>query len=136
MNDCKDHLNVTNIVPFQELKSQYQNSFYFLRLNMPTEEHDDLFSGRLADGSVNLVVGAPGPDTLKKSAELFDSATRNRTTKVTSSGDVSLFQYGPVCGNREYLHQLANFLTKEYDDQVRFTFRLKQLYHFLKYKFW
>lgn len=89
---------------------------------MPTEENDDLFSGRLADGSVNLVVGAPGPDTLRKSAEIFDSATKHRATKVSTSGDVSLFQYGPVCGNREYLHQLAKFLTKEYDDEVCFNF--------------
>ena len=79
---------------------------------MSTDE-DDLFTGRITPGFINLAVGAPGPDTLRKSAELFDLAAKHRLDKV-KAGDVSLFQYGLPCGNREYLRQLAHFLSTEY----------------------
>ena len=77
----------------------------------------DLFTGRITDDVINLCVGAPGPETLKKSSELFDSAARHRLEKF-GAGDVSLFQYGPECGSAEFLTQLADFLTKEYNDKV------------------
>jgi alanine-alpha-ketoisovalerate/valine-pyruvate aminotransferase len=86
---------------------------------MSATDEDDLFTGRITPGFVNLAVGAPGPETLKKSAELFESAAKHRLAKV-SAGDVSLFQYGLPCGNREYLRLIANFLSDEYGDQVQF----------------
>jgi hypothetical protein len=80
-------------------------------------DEEDLFTGRISADIFNLTVGAPGPDTLKKSSDLFDAAAKHRMDKM-SRGDVSLFQYGPQCGPNEYLQQLAGFLSKEYNDQV------------------
>ena len=77
----------------------------------------DLFTGRITDDVINLCIGAPGPETLKKSSDLFYSAARHRLEKF-GAGDVSLFQYGPECGSAEFLRQLADFLTKEYNDKV------------------
>jgi hypothetical protein len=79
----------------------------------------DLFTGRITDDVMNLCVGAPGPETLKKSAELFDSAARHRLQKFGGC-ELALFQYGPECGSAEFLQQLAQFLTKEYSNQVPF----------------
>jgi hypothetical protein len=80
-------------------------------------DEEDLFSGRITSEFINLTVGAPGPNTLKKSAQIFESASKHRLEK-TLKGDVSLFQYGPQCGPPEYLKELSKFLSKEYSDEV------------------
>jgi hypothetical protein len=113
-------LKKQQLTKFDSFRFKLQNSFIVLATSeMSATDEDDLFTGRITPGFVNLAVGAPGPETLKKSAELFDSAAKHRLAKV-SAGDVSLFQYGLPCGNREYLRLLANFLSDEYGDQVQF----------------
>jgi len=79
-------------------------------------DEDDLFTGRISPDFINLSVGAPGPDGLKKSAEIFASAAQHRIQKTEQTGNVSLFQYGPKCGPAEYLQQLAKFLSGEYGE--------------------
>ena len=79
---------------------------------------EDLFSGRVDQDFINLTVGAPGPETLRRSAEIFASASQHRVEKTLNGGSVSLFQYGPPCGPAEFLGRLAEFLSQQYNDEV------------------
>ena len=77
-----------------------------------------LFDSRLADSnSLDLSIGAPGPDLLARAFDLFKEATN--ISNSSSKEEFSLhFQYGPNEGSQVFLKALAEFLSGQYDCQV------------------
>ena len=71
--------------------------------------------GLLKKGSYSLQVGAPNPNTLKKVVNYFSDATeRSRFTP----GFEETLQYGVMGGADSVKHQVAEFLTRQYDQSV------------------
>ena len=79
-----------------------------------TLEH--LFSDR-DQSSLDLTIGAPGPEILAKLPPMFATGTAARMDQEAESGG-NLFQYGPEQGLVSYRRSLAQFLEAEYKDPV------------------
>lgn len=60
---------------------------------------DHLFDCRGAEN--NLTIGAPGEDTLMKTAEIFRKASQHRYEAATEAKG-AMFQYGPRAGYRPF----------------------------------
>ena len=60
---------------------------------------DHLFDCREAEN--NLTIGAPGSDTLLKTAEIFREASLHRHEAASKAGG-AMFQYGPRAGYRPF----------------------------------
>ncbi|XP_031838655.2 2-aminoadipate transaminase isoform X1 [Nomia melanderi] len=93
------------------------------------ETIDDPYLRHLFDGdsifnvysnaTINLSVGAPGPDLLQNLPKMIEKATNHRLEEERKEGMYYLFQYGPTAGLWEYRHELALFLTRRYCDPVK-----------------
>ncbi|XP_043256125.1 2-aminoadipate transaminase-like [Colletes gigas] len=69
--------------------------------------------------TMNLSVGAPGPDLLQHCVDMLQRATDHRLEEEKKEGKYFLFQYGTQAGLWECREELANFLTRRYDDPVK-----------------
>jgi len=63
----------------------------------------------------NLSIGAPGPDLLAKSKEVFRLGAESR---LSMPGDTMLFQYGDGEGPPGFLSNLSHLLSDGYQDKV------------------
>lgn len=80
--------------------------------------YESLFDGRETERVANLIIGAPGPDTLRRSAAIFAEAAAHRAAQSGEDGG-ALFQYGPRTGCRSFKVQMAKFLSRGYEDTVK-----------------
>ncbi len=79
------------------------------------DEVSSLFEGKVTKSVTNLVIGAPGPETLTLTSKIFAKASEHC---FSQQGIEPLFQYGPRPGNEIYLKSLAKLLSDEYQDKV------------------
>ncbi|XP_046360905.1 uncharacterized protein YER152C-like [Haliotis rufescens] len=63
-----------------------------------------------------LMIGGPGPDTLQDCKGMFMQATA--AVLETDNDMTQTFRYADARGDREFLDQLAKFLSQEYNDTV------------------
>lgn len=73
---------------------------------------------QVTDEVIDLRIGAPGPDLLAKSRDMFRIGANERLASSSSSDDLELFQYGVMEGPTSYLYNLAKFLSTGYEDKV------------------
>ena len=82
---------------------------------MSTDNLEHLFSSR-DPATLDLTIGAPGPEILTKLPAMFQTGTAARMDQEAGPGN--LFQYGPEQGLVSYRTSLAKFLESEYKDPV------------------
>lgn len=88
----------------------------------PYQRHlfdDDTIYNVYKNESVNLSVGAPGPDLLQNCVELMKKATDHRLKEEKDEGKYYLFQYGMTAGLWECREELSKFLSRRYGDPVK-----------------
>ncbi|XP_014616509.1 PREDICTED: 2-aminoadipate transaminase isoform X1 [Polistes canadensis] len=105
----------------------YKNKISIRKLTMETEQ--DPYLRHLFDGdpifnvynkeAINMSVGAPGPDLLKKCTNMLSNATVHRMEEEEKEGNFYLFQYGITSGLWECREELAKFLSRQYGDPVQ-----------------
>jgi alanine-alpha-ketoisovalerate/valine-pyruvate aminotransferase len=89
-----------------------------------------LFDSNESNGKWRLNIGAPGPLTLRKVGILMRDATNKRLVNDVQlfiyifiqndeiNGDSELMQYGAPQGDPRFISALAQFLTKQYQQEV------------------
>ena len=85
-------------------------------------DEETLFSQKLAGDDISLVIGAPGPYTLKRAVSIFEKASLHRAkdaAKEGPGGDGAIFEYGPRSGYKPFLKELAKFLERGYNSPVK-----------------
>ncbi|KOX72630.1 hypothetical protein WN51_01843 [Melipona quadrifasciata] len=80
---------------------------------------DDTLYNVYKNESINLSVGAPGPDLLQNCVELMKRATDHRLEEEKNEGKYYLFQYGMTAGLWECREELSKFLSRRYGDPVK-----------------
>lgn len=74
--------------------------------NLTPDGYESLFDGRETDTVTDLIIGAPGPSTLRGASRLFAEAAAH-CAEVTGENGQVLFQYGPRAGNQRFKAALA-----------------------------
>ncbi|KAI4500122.1 hypothetical protein M0802_004539 [Mischocyttarus mexicanus] len=69
--------------------------------------------------TINMSVGAPGPDLLKQCKTMLSNATVHRMEEEEKEGNFYLFQYGITPGLWECREELSKFLNRQYGDPVQ-----------------
>ena len=80
---------------------------------MDDDDCDSLFSQVIGASNINLSIGAPGVSLLSEVPPMFSGGCADVLT-----GEVSLFQYGPEAGPRQYRRELSKFLSSRYQGPV------------------
>ena len=86
---------------------------YLDQREMSDTEPDSLFTSVTRDSHINLSIGAPGTSLLSQVSPMFSEGCAD-----VMSGDLSLFQYGPEAGTRQYRRELSQFLSSRYQGPV------------------
>jgi len=82
---------------------------------MTENESDSLFSEVIGGSNINLSIGAPGPNLLSRLSPMFSQGCSD---VLSGGGSISLLQYGPEAGSRQYRRELSQFLSRRYNEPV------------------
>jgi DNA-binding transcriptional MocR family regulator len=89
--------------------------------DLTPDGNQTLFDTRETEKVDNLIIGAPGTNTLRQSVTIFSAAAAHRAEKARAdnpAGNGSVFQYGPRAGFQPFREELAKFLTQGYGGNV------------------